>query len=274
MTNHVLRHVPNAAGLAALATLLLVAPLAAAAEPIIDYLLEDKLEAAIGTGVQAGPRYMGSRDTRATIVPVLLVQRGIFFIDTSRGAGLQMLTDSGLYASQSVRYDQGRGEKSDLFRPGSRDLAGMGEVQGSLTSHTMIAQQLPAGLSVSAEADATLRSGLRRQNLRLGAEWSAIDAGGERLTFDVAAYWGDSRFNQAYFGVTPAQAANSRFAAYRAPGGLYAYSAGAEWEHKLADHWYGSMQLTAMPFAERAKASPLMARKSSLEAVLTVRYVY
>ncbi len=259
---------------AAIASLLLAAPLASGAELTVNYLFGDKLEAAIGAGVLAGPRYMGSRDTRTTVVPVVFAQRGIFFIDSSRGAGLQYLSDSGLYLSQSVHYDQGRGEKSDLFRPGSRTLAGMGEVQGSTTSHTMVAQQFLKSLSVSAEADVTLKSGVHRQNLRVGGEWNVIDEGGDRVALGVNTYWGNADFNQAYFGVTPEQAARTRFSAYTARGGMYAYSLNAQWEHKLADHWYSTASLTAMPFVERAKASPLMERKSSLEALMTLRYVY
>lgn len=252
----------------------LLAPSAHGAELTVNYLLGDKLEAAIGAGVRVAPRYMGSRDTATTFVPVMYAQRGIFFIDTSRGAGLQLLTDSGFYVSQSIHYDQGRGVKSDLFRPGGRELAGMGEVPGSATWHTLMAQQVTPGLSISAEADVTLKSGVDRQNLRVGAEWNVIDAGDERVALGANAHWGNARYNQAYFGVTSTQAANTRFAEYNAHGGLYAYSVSAQWEHKLAEHWYSSVQLTAMPFVEHAKDSPLMARKTPVEAMMTVRYVY
>ncbi|OFA05395.1 MipA/OmpV family protein [Duganella phyllosphaerae] len=259
---------------AALLAIAITTPAAHSAELTVNYLLGDKLEAAIGAGVRVAPRYMVSRDTTTTFVPVVYAQRGIFFIDSSRGAGLQVLTDSGFYVSQSIHYDQGRGVKSDLFRPGGRDLAGMGEVPGSATWHTLLAQQVTPALSISAEADVTLKSHVDRQNLRVGAEWNVIDAGDERVALGANVHVGNARYNQAYFGVTDAQAANTRFSAYRAPGGLYAYSVSAQWEHKLADHWYSSVQLTAMPFVERAKDSPLMARKTPVEAMMTIRYVY
>lgn len=259
---------------AALLALASAAPAAHSAELTVNYLLGDKLEAAVGAGVRAAPRYMGSRDTTITFVPVVYAQRGIFFIDTSRGAGLQLLTDSGFYVSQSIHYDQGRGVKSDLVRPGGRDLTGMGEVPGSATWHTLIAQQVTPALSISAEADVTLKSRIDRQNLRVGAEWNVIDTGDERVALGANVHIGNARYNQAYFGVTDAQAAYSRFEAYTTRGGVYAYSVSAQWEHKLADHWYSSVQLTAVPFAERAKHSPLMARKTPVEAMMIIRYVY
>lgn len=258
----------------ACSVIVLTAPWARAADLSVNDILGDKLEAAVGAGLRIAPRYMGSRDTATTFIPVVYAQRGIFFIDTSRGAGLQLLTDSGLYVSQSINYDQGRGVKSDLFRPGARDLAGMGEVPGSATWHTLVAQQIMPALSLSAEADIALKSGLNRRNLRVGAEWNVINAGGERVALGLNTHWGNAGYNQAYFGVTTAQAANTRFHAFDAHGGLYAYSVSAEWEHKLAEHWYSSLQLTATPFVERAKDSPLMMRKTPVEAMMTIRYAY
>ncbi|KQQ44643.1 hypothetical protein ASF61_21160 [Duganella sp. Leaf126] len=256
------------------AALFATAPAAHGAELTVNYLLGDKLEAAIGAGMRVAPRYLGSRDTSVTLVPVVYAQRGVFFIDSSRGAGLQLLTDGGFYVSQSVHYDQGRGVKSSLLRPGGRDLAGMGEVPGSATWHTLIAQQLTPALSISAEADVTLKSRVDRHNLRVGAEWNVIDAGAERVALGANIHAGNGRYNQAYFGVTDAQAANSRFATYRAAGGLYAVSVSAQWEHRLAEHWYSSVQLTAMPFAARAGDSPLVARKNPVDLMTTIRYAY
>ncbi|MET0268191.1 MAG: MipA/OmpV family protein [Duganella sp.] len=263
----------SAAGVA-YACMVLAAPGASAAELTVNYILGDKLEAAVGAGVRVAPSYKGSRDTTATLVPVLYAQRGIFFIDSSRGIGLQLLSDSGFYLSQSIYYDQGRGVKSGASRPGARDLAGMGEVPGSATWHTLVAQQITPALSISAEADVTQKSGVDRQNLRVGAEWNVIDAGNDRVALGANTHWGNADYNQAYFGVTATQAANTRFGRYTARGGLYAYSVSAQWEHKLSDHWYSSVQLTATPYVGRAKDSPLMARKTPLEAMMTIRYVY
>lgn len=96
----------------------LTASCAARAGSAVDAILGDKLEEAVGVGVDVGPRYMGSDTYRATVIPLLSLQRGIFYADTSSGIGVQYQSASGFYLAQSVYYDAGRREKKGRVRAG------------------------------------------------------------------------------------------------------------------------------------------------------------
>lgn len=255
-------------------TAILVTPCVANAELTVNYLFGDKLEAAIGTGVAYGPKYMGSDQSHATFVPVIFVQRGVFFADTSRGIGMQYQTESGLYISQSVYYDQGRVDRKDSWKPGSAALAGMGDVPGSATWHTLIAQQILPSLSVSAEGDFALRDEARRNRVRLGLELNVVDTGQDRVAIGINTFYGNRQHNQSYFGVTQAQADRTQFDMFTASSGLYAYSLEAQWEHALTKNWYGTIQLTGTQYVDQARNSPLVARGSVASGLVTLRYVY
>lgn len=239
-----------------------------------DSLLGDKTDMSVGVGALYAPRYAGSKDGRLQAVPVLSVQRGVLFLDTSRGAGVQFQTSWGLYGSQSMYYDLGRLERDSVWRPGSRKLAGMGDVRGSFTTRTLLVQDFGHGVSASAEAEFALRDGAQRNRFRAGMEFEVLNAGQEKVVMDLDAHWGDSRYNQSYFGVTSEQAARTGFQTFRATGGLYAGSLGATWEHHIDTHWSTSLQASSMRYVDNAARSPLVKRRDAFTAVAAITYTY
>lgn len=261
-------------GVAVVASMTASGAAIAADGPTPSSLLGDKTEITVGAAAQLAPRYAGADRTRLQPAPVLVVQRGVFFLDTTRGAGLQFQTDWGLYGSQSMFYDFGRLQRDSDWRPGDRRLAGMGDVRGSLTTRSLLVQDLAHGLSASVEAEFALRDGARRNRYRTGVEYDVLKAGREHVTLDVDALWGDRRYNQAYFGVTAAQAASSRFAAFQAGGGLYAGSVAATWEHRFDPHWTGSLELRGTHYLDNAAHSPVVERRNPVSTILAVTYAY
>ncbi|GKS92729.1 MipA/OmpV family protein [Acidovorax sp. SUPP2539] len=237
-------------------------------------LLGDTTDFSIGAAARVTPRYPGSDDHRVEILPVLSVQRGIFFADTSRGIGLQWQSESGFYASQSVFYDFGRVQRNSPFRPGSRKLAGLGDVPDSVTTRTLLMQQFTPDFSVSAEAEFALESGARRNRYRLGAEYNLLKTSADTVSLSADVHAGDRRYNQAYFGVTPQQASRTRFAAFNAGSGVYGYAIGASWSHALAPHWTTSLQVSALRYVDNAEHSPLVVRRTSVTGGAAVTYTY
>lgn len=246
-------------------------PLAAiAADPA---WLGDKTDVVIGVGAQYAPRYAGADAGRVQAVPVLSVQRGLLFFDTTRGGGIQFQTGSGLYLSQSLGYDLGRLQSDSDWRPGSARLAGMGDVPGSLTARTLLMQKL-GPVSLSAEAEFALRDGARRNRYRAGAEFAAWTGAHDGLSVSADTHWGDRRYDQAYFGVTEDQAARSRFDAFRSRSGLYACALGATWEHRFDAHWASTLQLAGTRYVDRAADSPVVERRNAFAATAAVTYTY
>ncbi|SFD71287.1 MipA/OmpV family protein [Paracidovorax konjaci] len=239
-----------------------------------DSLFGDKTELAIGAGAAWAPRYAGSGDARMLPVPVLSVQRGILFADTSRGLGLQYQFDSGLYLSQSIHYDLGRQERDSNWRPGSVKLLGMGRVPGSVTARTLLVQQIGSRLSLSAEAEFALRDTARRNRYRVGMEVQLLQTGSDTVSASLDAHGGDRRFNQAYFGVTAAQAGRTGLQAFTTGAGLYAGSVGMQWEHRFAPHWAGTLQVVGTHYLDNAARSPVVKQDNTVAATAALTYSY
>lgn len=273
MKKHMLRSAPNLLG----PLVITLVPLVVHAEDAQswgDRLLGDKTQFSIGTAMMVAPRYLGADSYRVQVLPVLAVQRGIFFADTSRGAGVQFQTDGGFYASQSVFYDFGRLQRNSVLRPGSPRLAGTGDVPGSVTTRTLLMQQITPSFSVNAEAEFALKDGARRNRYRLGAEFNLLQTAADTVALNADVHAGDRRYNQAYFGVTDAQSARTHFAAFKAGSGMYAYSVGASWNHTLSQHWTTTVQIAVMQYVDNAKASPLVANRTAVTGDAAVTYTF
>jgi len=230
-------------------------------------------ELVLGLGVGYGPRYQGAASEHVQPLPVLSYQKGVLFADTARGVGLQFPFHQNLYVSQSFGYDLGRLERDSNIRPGSARLAGMGDVPGSLTARTLVMAQLTPSLSASAEAELALRDSARRNRYRLGLEHNVFKAAADALVINADTWWGDARYNQAYFGVTAQQAARTGLAPFAPGSGLHAWSLGATWEHTFDAHWGSSLQVTATRYPDKVSDGPI-ARHSGLASTAVVTYTY
>ncbi|RBK88973.1 MipA/OmpV family protein, partial [Xanthomonas oryzae pv. oryzae] len=225
-------------------------------------LLGDRTEITAGAAAVATPDYAGAERARVQFNPVLVVQRGVLFFDTARGAGLQFQSNSGFYISQSLYYDLGRLQSDSNWRPGSRLLAGMGDVPGSVTARTLVMQQVTPYVNVNAEAECALRDAARRNRYRAGVEFTLLHRASDTVTLDLDVHGGDHRFNQASFGVTDAQAERTRFAAFNAGSGVYAAAVGGSWTHSVGDHWATTLGVTGTRYLDNAEDSPLVARRA------------
>lgn len=240
----------------------------------VNRLLGDSTQWLVGASAIASPRYAGSNETHFQVLPAFSVQRGILFADTTRGAGLQYQTNWGLYISESIYYDFGRVDYDDAWRPGSDRLKGMGDVHGSATLHTLIAQQFSSWFTASIEADSDLKSGASRNHMRAGAEFTVLKSGRDKVAVDMDTWWGDQHYNEAYFGVTPTQSAHSSFAPFSPSGGLYAYSTGVEWDHTFTPHWATTLQLVGTRYIDNAHGSPIVTRHMTFNTVAALTYSF
>lgn len=234
----------------------------------------DKTEVTVGMSALLTPSYDGASQDRWEPLPVVSVQRGILFADSVRGAGLQFQTASGLSLSQSIYYDLGRTDHDSRWRPGDGSLAGMGQVPDSFTSKTLVGEQFTPWFMASAEAELTLRSGLHRQRYRAGVEFTPWKTDSDEVSIDLDGHWGNSRYNQAYYGVTALQSSRTGFDAFAPRAGLYAVSSGVEWDHTFSPHWTSVFQLTGTHYTGQASGSPIVADHTGLEVTLGLTYTH
>lgn len=234
----------------------------------------DKTEITVGMGAAVGPRYLGSSETRVVAVPVLGVQRGIFFADVQRGAGAEYQTESGFYISGAVGYDEGRKTRNtSWWGQGSKRLAGMGDVKGSTTFNLVAAQQLTPWLSLTAAGEFALEGQKNRgHQYRLGFHADVLDNDKDYVSLDLNAHAGDRDYNRTYFGVTDAQSQTSRFSRHNAGSGIYGYSLTGSWTHSFDKHWSVTTAVSVMQLTGDAGRSPLVQEKTAVTGLATVNY--
>ena len=174
----------------------------------------------IGPGVVVGPWFEGGAWYRALPVPNLDLryQRDKVFISARDGVGATLLDASGFKAGPILRY---RFTRNEWDGPG---LFGTGSVPFTVEGGGFARYDQPWFA-----AKVELRRGLGGHNglildalvdgkLRLGD--SVFLSGGPRLSVT------DGTFNQAYFGITADQSANSGYAQYYPGAGLRSVGAG------------------------------------------------
>ncbi|MFS2156117.1 MipA/OmpV family protein [Pseudomonas sp. Pseusp122] len=234
----------------------------------------DKTSFTLGLGAAVLPRYMGSDKYRSQILPVVTVQRGIFFADSVHGLGLQLETASGFSASAALNYDYGRSEKNSNGRPGSTELKGMGTVGGATVADFNVGQQILPWLSASAEAELRVAGERRGNRYRLGVEGIAFHSDRDSLTLDLDAHAGDGRYNQTYFGVTRLQSRLSGFSSFSADSGIYAYSAALNWLHTFDPHWSTLASLGVTHYTDQTRGSPLVKTDAEGTGLFALNYTF
>lgn len=238
-------------------------------------LFGEETEVTIGMGAAFVPRYLGAKDTRVLPLPTLSVYRGIFFADSVRGLGAEYLTESGFYITSVLSYDFGRKDKKSSWQPGSKKLAGMGEVKGSTTVNLLASQQIVSWLSVNAKAEFRVAGQSNRGNqYRMGIESSLFNGAQDAVTLGADVHMADRHYNQTYFGVTQAQSRTSHFSRFTPKSGIYAYSMTLDWLHDFNKNWSLFSAVNVMQFSDRAKNSPLVERKTGVTGTVLLNYSF
>lgn len=230
-------------------------------------------DVSVGLGLGVDQRYMGGRGYRPLIVPMLNVSRGIFFVDTVRGAGIQYQSASGFYIGEALNYDQGRDDRDSPWRPGADRLARLGDVRGALTSTLTVSQQIVPWLSANAQAEFGL-DGRRGNQYQLGLESIVARGTSDPVTLDVNVKAGDRRYDRTYFGITRAQSLASGIDRYAPGGGIYAYALTVTWDHHFDKHWTGELIVSGNVYTDRAARSPIAQRRVGLTVLPSVSYAF
>ncbi|MDO4904091.1 MAG: MipA/OmpV family protein [Lautropia sp.] len=257
-------------------------PLASSTEPPpgtaerqLPSLFGDKTEVTIGLGPVGMPRYPGAKESHVSVLPTLSVYRGIFFLDSLRGVGVEYLTDTGTYISAALGYDFGRTDRDSDWRPGSKRLAGMGEIEGSTIVSVLAAQQITSWLSVNGDADFRVGGQRGRGNrYRLGLEATLLDGERDEIRLGVNAHAGSRDYNRTWFGVSAAQSQRSRFAAFAPKSGMYAHSLTVDWIRDLDSHWSVLAGIDVMRFGDEAGRSPVVEKRTGVTGTLMINYTF
>ena len=215
----------------------------------------------IGLGVVSMPTYEGSPNTRTLVAPDLTISYRTREWGTVE-FGQRGLTWNAIEAGQFrvglvAQFDLGRKDKDTSGfdpTPGDKRLAGMGSVKSS----TELGVGIGYGPVTLTARQSLSERGAKGAQADLIAEfpWSLTDR--LNLHFAVGATWADSDYMQAYFGVTPAQAAATKFSVYTPRSGLrkVEFSVGAE--YAVTPKWKLQAHLAISRLGDVAAKSPLV----------------
>lgn len=263
------------------ATLLLGLPEARAqSEPAVG----NTLMLGIGAGFDA--KYAGAKKIEAGVLPVLDYQMSNgFFASSLRGIGWGGSTGP-LGYSASLALRGGRDDKDKKgISGGSQELKGMGEIKAigtlnlglsySLTDTVQLSAGVELPLSKGKDKDiARLKDTRHGRVFRLGAEAGVWSDARHELSIGLSASAGDKKYTQAFFGVSPAQAAASQYAAYAPKSGFHALDASVSWKYKIDSKWGVTSSLGATRLLGDAAKSPIVQRKASPTGMVMLTYLY
>lgn len=234
----------------------------------------DTTDVYFGLGASYTPRYMGSKNYTSALQPMLRIERGIFFLDSANGLGVQWQSNHGFTTSASIGYDYGRADGDSDYRHGSDELNGMGEVSGATVLNLNASQNITSWLSLNAQAELRVAGEARGDRYSFGLESTLLDSHHDKLTWSVDVHAGSGRFNQTYFGVTQAQRATSQFATYKADQGIYAYSTELSWLHTFDEHWSTAAGVELTHYTDQVKDSPIITDATTATSYVGVTYIF
>lgn len=248
-------------------------------------------QVSVGLAVASTPEYEGSNKAVTGLVPDVNVSYktdgvGSFAFGTkARGLSWTAIDTEAYSLGLSLGVGAARSEGKDgtVFSPGSKRLKGMGEIRASaeygVFGHVLVGVPLTfalvkgAGKGAANTSDGNL-DGHGGTRLELGASipWQVSSNLG--VSFSPNIVWADSKYNQAYFGVTGAQSAKSGFAAYTAKSGIKSVGLTVGSDFKIDNNWSANAALSLNQLRGGVAKSPLVQSKSQNTFVVGVSYLF
>jgi len=186
----------------------------------------------VGTGVIAGPLYLGDDAYSASVVPnVGVTYKDRFFASLGEGVGYNLVNSGGWRVGPVAKYDFGREEDGDqpLRIAGGRtsDLVGLGDVDGTVELGGFVEYSVG---EVSGKLE--LRQGIGGHEGLIGnlelrySKPFTLGRGSVFVSFGPQIAFADSNYMSTYFDVNAAQSAASGLTAFDAEGGVLSYGLG------------------------------------------------
>ncbi len=247
--------------------LLLIVPFATLAQSALpDY-------AWIGAGVRTRPAYDGSAAQRTDLIPTVRYYGKPWFARTTQGileGGARVELARGLNVGAQLAYEGGRlaGESGFLRDRNVSDI----NPGASVGLHVEWDEKLgPVPVTLLARGRHFVD---RDRGAQGDLRFTAIVFGGGAITaaLFVQGTWADSKSNQSFYGVTPAQSAATGLPAYSAGSGPLYTTGGLLWGVDLSREWIVGGNLEARRLRGDAVRSPLAERASNHYASASMAY--
>ncbi len=236
-------------------------------------------DVSLGLGIGVTPVYEGSTHYLAPPIPMVAISWRDTVSLGIDGLSLNRKTEGFRYGV-GLTYDPGRKEDGkNIFGMSSGDhrLEGLSDIKAAMGLKAFASyvvhpfQQIPL---VVLDASVTKLTGRNNNGVlvqvalsmpyQLGQNW--------RLTPKISTTWANSQYMEDYFGVTPEQAALSRFSIYNAKAGMKDAIIGLKVTYSIDKHWFVSGNGQVKKLLSDAASSPISATNINSSLVTLVGY--
>lgn len=219
----------------------------------------------LGGGLAYVPRYEGAADNRLRPMPFVEATDGRFFASILRGVGYNFSDDRTMEYGLRLALGHVRRTSSDPHLNGMTDIPYFLEA-GAFLNKRFAPWYVSSGVT----------AGKHGAHVELGAGLGLPLSQADRMRMGVSLNWANTRYNQTYFGVSPAEAAASGnvLTPYQAGAGVRDYAASVNWAHNYTRQWFSTVGASYKMLAGSARTSPLTLRASqrSINFMLGYRY--
>lgn len=229
----------------------------------------------VGLGARDQPVYDGSNKTKVAPLPYVDIH-GLFhdriFISDIRGLGVNLLADGAFKVGTSFNYGNGR-TSSDSPR-----LNGLPDIKDSVTVAGFMTYSIkPFAFELKVEREF---GSMPATELSARATYAIAPSPRWHVTFGSQLTWHDSEYNQKFYGVTAAQAAEATdvgnpLTAYTAKSGLGAIGVTGTSVYALSEHWG---VVTRLGFRDiigsSIKDSPLTQKTTAMDFAVGAAYKF
>lgn len=191
----------------------------------------DDLRIRVGLGAQLQPEFIGAEGTEVAPLWRLNIAHGtdpFKFNAPDYSPGIPVIRSGGLSLGPAANIASGR-KNSDLDVP-------VGKVKTTIEAGAFASYQVSDSLYLRAEALKGL-GGHKGIVGTVGADQVWRD--GDKYVFSIGprVLFSDSRYQRAYFGVSPAAALASGLPAYRPSGGIHGIAAASSFSYQFDPRW-------------------------------------
>lgn len=222
-----------------------------------------------GLAVIAGHEYLGSDERKTLVLPALSYQwKNGWFAGTGNGVGYKFHSPPSMQYGLRVTVDLGRDADDAVALTGMGDIDVRPEVGGFfnyfITNEWFLTSSFRYGAGNDRDASQT----------DVGIGWSSQLAPKWRGALGLAATYVNSKYMQAFYGVTAEQSAGSGYAVYTPGAGWRDVRGTVSVTHFFNPEWSLTAALTLRSLQGQVKASPIVTEDMPLSGVLALGYTF
>jgi outer membrane scaffolding protein for murein synthesis (MipA/OmpV family) len=206
-----------------------------------------------GAGLGYSPKFEGSSDYKGRLLPIIdVTYKDTFFINTSRGAGINVYNQNGLKAGPFFTLNFGRDEKDASY------LAGSGDVDIALESGVFIEQELDPLLLMWSARYASFNTGHGGVVSDASVVYRMAFAPHINATFGGTVSWASDRYMESFFGVNANHAFVSNLREYEAKAGFKDVGVDAGLQYIVDEQVSVVLNSSLKKLVDNAASSPIV----------------